>query len=488
MQFARTIARNSALTLVAQIAIKLLSFAFTVLIVRRLGASDYGQYAAVAAFGSMFLFIGDLGLSPYLVREVARLRDEPDGSVRVRQLYGTVIGLRLLLSLAGVALMLVAAWFTGRPLVMIGALLLNAVGMLLYALEGTSEAVLAGYERLDLVAGAKVVYQFTFVTLGGVALIFGLGYYGLIYATLAAIGLLTVLCWRATASLGVRPSGAVHDLWPTLLRASLPFGIVAFTLGLSYKFDSVLLNIFHGDAVTGYYNAAYNLVFATAFISNAINTALYPTLSRQVTHDPAALPHMYGRVLRYLLLIGLSIAVGASFLADRLVPFLFGAGYAPSIMALRIVIWVVPLMFSSELLGYAVIIGGQERRVVRSVLVSTGLNVAVNLALVPRYGLLAAAIMTVITELVLVSQYLWILRTQLRHVNWEYTFMRPATAALLMGGLVLLLRDLPVLVVVGVGVAAYSILLLALRVVGSDEWNFLRGLRHPVSSVEPGSL
>jgi O-antigen/teichoic acid export membrane protein len=485
-QLARTTARNSLLVMLAQVAIKLLSFAFTVLIVRQLGASEFGQYAAIAAFGSVFLFIGDLGLSPFLVREVARLRDAPDGDAQISALYGTVLSLRLLLSLLGVALMLVAAWLTDRPAAMIGALALNGLSMLLYGAQGTSEAVLAGYERLDLPARARVVYQLLFVALGGAALVGGLGYYGLIYATLVGVITLTLLCMRAAARLGVRVGRPAPQRFAPLIRASIPFGVVAFTLGLSYKFDSVLLSIFHGDTVTGYYNAAYSLVFSTVFLSNAINTALYPSLTRQAAADARSVPLVYGRVIRYLLVIGLPIAVGGAFLAPRIVPFLYGDEYLPAIPALQLVIWVVPLMFLSEFLGYAVIIGGREGRVARSVLVSTGANVALNLALVPRIGLMAAAVMTVVTELILVGQYLWLLRDGMRQVPWGSTLLRPAAAALLMGGCVLLLDALPLLLVVAIGAALYGGLLLLLGVLGPDEWRFVRGLRGPAPSVEGG--
>ena len=78
-QLATTVLRNSIVGMAAHISMKLLSFAFSVLIIRNLGATDFGQYAAVLGFGSVFLFIADLGLSPYTVREVARLRDQPDG-------------------------------------------------------------------------------------------------------------------------------------------------------------------------------------------------------------------------------------------------------------------------------------------------------------------------------------------------------------------------------------------------------------------------
>jgi O-antigen/teichoic acid export membrane protein len=73
--FAQIVLRNSAFGLAAQAAIKVLSFAFNVLVIRQLGATEYGQYAAVGAFGTLFLFIADLDLSPYAAREFARWRN-----------------------------------------------------------------------------------------------------------------------------------------------------------------------------------------------------------------------------------------------------------------------------------------------------------------------------------------------------------------------------------------------------------------------------
>ena len=75
----RTVVRNSAFGMGSQFAIKLLSFAFSVLVVRHLGAAEYGQYAGVLAFGAIFVFFADLGLSPYVVRDVARRRGHPGG-------------------------------------------------------------------------------------------------------------------------------------------------------------------------------------------------------------------------------------------------------------------------------------------------------------------------------------------------------------------------------------------------------------------------
>jgi len=264
--------------------------------------------------------------------------------------------------------------------------------------------------------------------------------------------------------------------WVPLLRASFPFGLIALALGLSYKFDSFLLSLTRGDAETGYYNAAYNLVFSAVVFSNVLNTALYPSLTRQAARDASRLTALYERALRYLMIVALPIAVGTTVLADQLVPLLFRAVYLPAVPALQIVIWVVPLMYLSEFLGYVLLIAGQEQRAARAVMLSTGVNVALNFILVPQFGFLAAAVMTVVTEAVLVGQYLWVLSPHLQHMAWT-RLARPLLAALLMGALVWGLRDLPVWLNAPIAGGVYAGLLLLFRAIGGDEWRFVLSLR-----------
>lgn len=474
-QLASTVLRNSIAGLAAQIAIKLLSFAFSVLIIRQLGASDFGQYAAVIGFGTVFLFIADLGLAPYTVREVARLRDKPDGQERIRDLYADVLALRLILALVAGVLVVSAAILTGRPAMMIGAIVLNSLGVLIYAFHGSAEAVLAGHERLDLTAGMQVVNQLVFVCLGGLALWLGLGYYGLIIATLAGVAVMTALVLRTVWRLGLRPGRLTRQGWIPLLRAAFPFAVVGLTLGISYRFDTVLLNIFSGDVPTGHYNAAYNLVFALVTLSNVLNTALYPSLSREAVNNPARLPGIYERLLRYLLLVALPLAVGGFILAEPLVDFLFGAEYKPSAQLLAILIWTVPLMFISEFLGYVITIAGREASAARAIVVSSSVSVIANLILIPRYGVLAAAIITLVTEMVLVSQYLWMLRELLKKMHWSIFLNARFFAALLSMAIVAyLFRYLPAPLTIGLGGALYGAMLLAMGVIGREETRFVR--------------
>jgi O-antigen/teichoic acid export membrane protein len=220
------------------------------------------------------------------------------------------------------------------------------------------------------------------------------------------------------------------------------------------------------------------LIFSVLVISNVVNTALYPSLSRQSVTLPHTLPAIQERMLRYLLIIALPIAVGGSLLAAQLVNFLYGVDYAAAALPLAILIWVVPLMFVTEFLGYVIVVDGAERRVAWAIGISTTFNVALNFALIPVFGLLAASILTVVTEAILLSQYAWLLRDKLRHVDWGLTLWRPLLALLVMAGVVFALRDFFLPVTILAGAAVYLLLLLLLGVIGKAEFSLLTGFRH----------
>ncbi len=475
--FSKTVLRNSLFTGGAQIIIKIISFTFSVFVIRRLGPEIFGQYGAILAIGSVFMIFSDLGLSPYATRQVARYRNQENSKEHIGTLYGNMLALRMVLTLLTACMQIGTAWLTGEPQLIIGAVALNCLGHFMYSVQGSTDAVLSGMERFDVSARARVGQQILFVLLGTLTLLWHLSYYGLIIASLCAILFLTIQCWQGLRALGIRPGNIETQRWVELLRVSLPFGIIGFTLGLSYKFDSLLIYHFRGDTENGLYTAAYNLIFSMAMISNVINTSLYPSLSRQADQNQSSLNHVYDRILRYLIITGLPIAVGGSILADQIILLLGGEAYRGAIDVFRILILVSPLMFVSEYLGYIVLIRGDEKVAARSVVASTTLNIIANILFIPRYGMMAAAVITIITEAVLVVQYSYVLHRKV-HFNLWGSIIAPLIAVALMGAITLLLRDhVHFVITIMVSAFVYLPLLLLLQVVGQDEMRFLRNLR-----------
>jgi O-antigen/teichoic acid export membrane protein len=193
------------------------------------------------------------------------------------------------------------------------------------------------------------------------------------------------------------------------------------------------------------------------------------------------MPAICERVLGCLLIISLPFAIGVWLLSDQIVELLYGNEYVGAAAPLSVLIWVIPMMFITEFLGYIIVIDGSERRVAMAITVSSFVNISLNLLLVPRFGVMAAAFMTVITEAVLLSQYLWHLRHLLAKVNWTQVLLRPLFAATVMGFIVYFLDDLSLLIRIAIGAASYAVVLLLTGAVGRSELNFLRTLRQPVT-------
>jgi O-antigen/teichoic acid export membrane protein len=471
----RTIFRNSIFSFAAQAIIKIFSFAFSIFVARYLGAESFGQYSTITAFVGTFAIFSDLGLSLYTTRQIARWQDVPEGKQKASDLYSNILFLRLLLSIITVISVTAVAYATHRPLPIIVGIAVNSLILVLYAVQGSSEAVLGGFERLDITSSTKIINQTIFVLVGGVLLWAGLGYFGLIFANLIGVFVMMIICWFAVKKLGLRIWRPNPETWIRLLTLSIPFGIIGFTLGLSYKFDTVLLNIFRSDQETGYYNAAYNLIFSLVVFSNAINTALYPSLSRISVTAPEKLATFYNRVLRYLMIISLPIAVGGTILADQIISLLYGNEYAPSVIALRILIWVLPFMYASEFLGYVIVIGNKEARVARAVIISTSFNILLNLFLVPKYGYVAASIMTVLTEMILVGQYIFYLRNQVKGMNYIKNVGLPFLSALLMGIAVFYLQTrINLIPNILIGVVVYILVSFAIGLIGREEISFVK--------------
>jgi len=437
----RTIFRNSSLGFAAQAIIKMFSFAFSIIVVRQLGAESFGDYTAILAFTAIFSIFSDLGLSPYTVRQVARLREIPDSRDQIQHLYGNVLYLRFLLSFITIALIILFAFLTKRTPERILNIGFYSLTLIFYSAWGASDSVLAGFERLDISSIGKVINQLAFVVLGSFALVFSLGVSGLIGATLIAVGLMCAYCVIQVRRMGIKPQFSLRIHARDLILRSLPFGIIGLALGLSYKFSTVLLDLYRTNAETGFFNAAYNLILSFVLISNILNASLYPTLARQTINNPSGLPSIYQKFFRYLLIISLPIAVGGWALAKPIIELLYDVEFAASAQVFQIVIWTVPLMFLSEYLGYIILLNNREKRVAIAVTISSIFNVGMNFFMVPQYGVIAAAWIAVLTESILVIQHLITLRKLIPSIPQKLDILLAFISPTIMGGLALFLRD-----------------------------------------------
>jgi O-antigen/teichoic acid export membrane protein len=250
--------------------------------------------------------------------------------------------------------------------------------------------------------------------------------------------------------------------WRPLLKASVPLGLALAINELYFRADTLIISLYEPYAQVGLYTLAYRLlefalVFGTIFL-----TTVFPLLSEAVEHDEPRALRMIQASTDVCLILAAPLVAGGLVLAPQMVELAGGDDFAGAAEPLRILLLAGALSWVNGVFGFTLI--AKERQLSALWLNVTALtfNVGLNLALVPRYGIVAAAVVTVASEiLILVGSY----PLMRRHLSF---FPRPRTlppalvAAAAMAGAMWVLRDVPLPVVLPLGVALYAAVLWAI--------------------------
>jgi O-antigen/teichoic acid export membrane protein len=164
------------------------------------------------------------------------------------------------------------------------------------------------------------------------------------------------------------------------------------------------------------------------------------------------------------------VAVGGAVLAQPIILTLYGPSYEPAGVALAILIWDVPLLLLAAFFGNVTAALGLERPAFKVYLACTGLNVAINVLLIPQYGMIAASAATLISDGSALALFFILLHKRIELGQVWPILGRVALAAGLMGVVVWLTRPLGWPVAMASGMVSYGLLVTVMRLV---DWSSL---------------
>jgi O-antigen/teichoic acid export membrane protein len=361
---------------------------------RVLGEVEFGKFAFALLLGGIFETAMDFGLHQVTIRAVAR-----DRSRAVALLHHT-LAIKLLWAAGTLTALIVTAtilrpeWDVRFACYLIGGSLVFRSYML------TIRGVLQGLEHFGWDSLIVLADRGLLLVFGLAALFSGTGLRGLTIAFVLARGAALVVAAIITQSrlggLGLRYD---RDVWRDLHLTALPLGFFLVVLNLYSYVDGVMLGVLRTDAETGLYTAAYKIYEGFTYAPMAISTVLTPRLSALFTSD-----RVRHRVVSFRGVgasVSLAIAVGAVgyVFATPILVLLFGPDYAAGTPAFRICVG-LPIVFAIWILHAIAISVDRERLLLTTGLVGLGVNVALNLYAIPRFGGSGAAFSTVAGELV----------------------------------------------------------------------------------------
>ena len=343
----RIIARNTLAGLISQFALRGIGFLFTIFVVRRLGDAGYGQYSIVLAWTGIFSFIGDMGITQYMTREIARDREKS------LTLFWDVIALRFILTLITILVTVVGALFMSYSRELVLAVALYCLAYIFEVFLAPLTGIIAGNERLDLISGFYVIGQAIFLTAAILLLIISPNFLLLIAAGLVNMPFtIGMSLWIIFKYKMVPPHFKLTpSKWLSLLRFGLPFAFIQVALTFAFRFDTLVLERNFPEQVVGWYNAAYTFTRSLLMLTSAFSVALVPTMAREHVSDPSYVHSWYSRSVKFIALIGFPLAVGGTLLADKLILLFYGPMYMPSILALAVLIWDTPLLMYTSICG-----------------------------------------------------------------------------------------------------------------------------------------
>ena len=453
-----------AVQIVGRIGNLALGVVVTLVIVRSLGASGFGAWSTIFAVSQIATNIGELGLSQIAV---SRAASEPE---RASAWLGSLVSLRLMLSLpiailSVVAVVLIAPTHEAKVagvLISCGLLLSapSAIGAVfqLRVRNDIPTAILT----LNSVLWAIAVFAVAAAS-GGI----------LVFATaFVAVSTLTTSVTVAAALrlTKVRLRGT-RQHWGSLARVGVTVGAAGILITFYVKLDQILVLKFAGSRQAGLYGADYRILDQVQFIPASVMTTLFPLIASSHPHNLERVRKLLQSAAEYLTIASLPILAFTIVAAHSIVGLLFGKQFLAAAPALPILMAAFVFISFGYLTGGMVVILELQRRFLTYAALALIVNAVLNILLIPRYGFLAAAWITLVTELVVMSLTMHRILRGLEMTPRLGRLLRALMAAAFMGVIAWLAQraSAPITVVVVAAGVSYLVAISVLRVIRYSE-------------------
>lgn len=428
MNTVQRIAKNTAALFASLFVVSILSLILSILIARMLGDVAFGKYTFALAFTAIFAIFSDLGYNTLLIREVAR--DKSQAS----KYLNNILGIRALLSFIIFVFIAITINLMAYPEDTKNIVYFLSVYTFINSFSAVFKTTFRAFEKMEYEAITTIFANTIKVSLGLVVLLLGYGLIDLVLAFIFSAILDVILSFYVCKKKFLKPK---IELDPNFLRRSigiaLPLSMLSIFGFIYVHIDTVMLSMMKGDAVVGWYNAAYNLVLGFKPVSQLFMNALFPLISGCFVSSKDTLRIIYEKAFKYLFILGLPIALGIILLADRIILLLYNEQFYPSIIALQILSLDVLLIFLYVCSAFILISINKHSQMAVIACSAALLNIILNLFLIPSFSYIGSAIATIMAESSLLIAYMYLCSRYSYSLSLRNIITKPVGAGVAMG-------------------------------------------------------
>jgi len=370
----------------------LLSFFVSILVIRYLGPKEFGLLSyAISIFG-LFSALSVLGLENITIRELVRNPEQRHyllGSVFILRLVG---GGATLVLIAFTLLISKEDYSTSLLILIIStSVIFQSFNVIDYYFRAEVKARYSVYVQIASVlitSAIKILLLILKAPLIYFAAVISVEF------IIAAIGFIMVYRYfgfklsvgRFQKKLAVR---LLKDSWPLILSG--------VAVSIYMKIDQVMIkNILNTEQV-GYYAAAVRLSEAWYFIPIALSNSLFPAIvnAKQVSEE--FYNNRMQKLYDILAWMAIAIAVPVSFFSKEIINIIFGIEFQSGAPVLAIHIWAGVAVFLGVANTQYLINENFTKLSFFRTFIGMIFNVGLNFLLIPLYGIVGAAIATLVS-------------------------------------------------------------------------------------------
>jgi O-antigen/teichoic acid export membrane protein len=386
------LAANSLVQIVGTILASAIGFVTFIVTARYLGPAIYGDLTAANAFLYVPTVLAEVGLSMIVVREISA--DESS----TEDVVGGSLPLRAMIAVATVTLSLLIALalpFNHRTDL---AILVGSPGAFFTVMTFAVQPVLQARLKMHWAVIATIAGRLATLGLTVVAVIGKLTYLAVMGATVIGLALtlvLSVVFVRRLMRIRLRVDTA---LWRRLIGPALYLALALGIASVTARIDTVLISLLKPSRDVGLYGAAYKFVDVSTLIASSIGISLFPVFSRFFATDARRARALLQKGLDVVAALSAPLVVLIVGLAPQIIRYSAGHEFAEAVPVLQLLSLSLVFVFLRAPLSRFQIAAGAYRPLAWMMVAMLGFNVALNLVLIPPYGIKAAALVNLATE------------------------------------------------------------------------------------------
>ena len=395
----KTIIRNISWLSISKIIIYLLSIITITLVPRYLGVEGYGQLNFALSFIGLFAIVCDLGLNTLTLRDVSKNNN------LAQKYFSKLFPFKIFLSIVFAILMSLIILIIDKPLIVKQILFLTIILLILGVYSSFYLLFFRAKQKLKYASIFDVLRKMSYVLFVLIFIYLNKGVIGITFANIfvAIIGFL-FLFFSLFKYLKFKLEIDFKFIKRQVVRA-WPFALGIVFNTLYFHFDKILISFMLDDYAVGLYAIGYTFYGFLFSILSVFNLTFFPVIA--IYSFKEKLKSVIDKYLSIVLLFSVPLSLGGICLSKELITLIFGQMYVPGLIAFRIILVFFLVASINSILTVILYTHNLEKFVLKYRIIATVTNILLNLIVIPIFGIVGAAITTVLSEyIILVGSYL----------------------------------------------------------------------------------